>query len=259
LEVRLTEGIPGFQGMSSTNGETGSERKPTILIVDDEPDLLDVLEAYLRDDGFNTVRAEDGRAAVDSAFREKPDLILLDLNLPTMSGLDAFREIRTKSNVPVIMLTSRGQEIDRVVGLELGADDYIGKPYSPREVVARVKAVLRRTAAVPASGPAREPHEVLRLAELSLDRTAHEVSRNGEPLKLTPTEFRLLEIFVEHPGQAFTRDHLIELISQNDGDVFDRTLDRHIANLRQKIEVDPQHPRYILTVYGVGYKIADLS
>jgi len=243
----------------STAAEAGSERKPTILIVDDEPDLLDVLEAYLHDDGFTVVRADDGRAAVDAAFREKPDLILLDLNLPIISGLDAFREIQAKSNVPVIMLTSRGQEIDRVVGLELGADDYIGKPYSPREVVARVKAVLRRTVAAPASGGAREPHEVLRLAELVVDRTAHEVTRNGELLKLTPTEFRLLEIFVEHPGQAFTRDHLIELISTSDGDVFDRTLDRHIANLRQKLEVDPQHPKYIQTVYGVGYKIADLT
>jgi DNA-binding response OmpR family regulator len=240
----------------SQAGSNASERKPTILIVDDEPDLLDVLEAYLKDDGFAVVRATDGRAAVEAAFRERPDLLLLDLNLPTISGLEAFREIRAQSNVPVIMLTSRGQEVDRVVGLELGADDYIGKPYSPREVVARVKAVLRRSSPAPVSG-GQEPHEVRRLGEIAIDRTAHEVTRNGETIKLTPTEYRLLEIFVEHPGQAFTRDHLIELISANGGDVFDRTLDRHIANLRQKLEVDPQHPKYILTVYGVGYKMAD--
>ena len=236
-----------------------AERKPTILIVDDEVGLLDVMETYLHDDGFDVLRTGDGREAVEIALRERPDLVLLDLNLPTLSGLEAFREIRAELTVPVIMLTSRGAEVDRVVGLELGADDYIPKPYSPREVVARVKAVLRRSAAAAPAATGHGVHDVSRVGDLVLDRTAHEVVREGEAIRLTPTEYRLLEVFMGHPGQAFTRDHLIELISTDGGDVFDRTLDRHIANMRQKVEADPQHPRYILTVYGVGYKMADLS
>lgn len=236
-----------------------TERKPTVLVVDDEVGLLDVMETYLHDDGFDVLRAGDGREAVEIALRERPDLVLLDLNLPTLSGLEAFREIRAELTVPVIMLTSRGAEVDRVVGLELGADDYIPKPYSPREVVARVKAVLRRSAVAAPAAPGHGAHDVCRVGDLVLDRTAHEVVRDGEAVRLTPTEYRLLEVFMSHPGQAFTRDHLIELISTDGGDVFDRTLDRHIANMRQKVEADPQHPRYILTVYGVGYKMADLS
>jgi DNA-binding response OmpR family regulator len=235
------------------------EFKAKVLVVDDEPALLDVLEAYLKDDGFAVVRAGDGRAAVDVAAAEQPDLILLDLNLPKMSGLEAFREIRQRSDVPVIMLTARGSEVDRVVGLELGADDYVSKPYSPREVVARVKSVLRRRLPAAGAAAARMQHEVLRVGDISIDRTAPEVVRDGTPVKLTPTEYRLLGIFAEHPGQVFTRDHLIELISNDGGEVFDRTLDRHVANLRAKIEVDLQRPRYILTVYGVGYKMADLA
>lgn len=234
------------------------ERKPTILVVDDEPALVDVLEAYLRDDGFIVLRAGDGRSAVEIALSRKPDLILLDLNLPTVSGLEAFREIRAQLDVPVIMLTARGAEVDRVVGLELGADDYVSKPYSPREVVARVKTVLRRSAPAPAASvPRRAAHDVRRVGDITIDLTGHDVSRAGVAIKLTPTEYRLLCIFADHAGQVFTRDHLIELISTDGGEVFDRTLDRHIANLRAKIEADPQHPRYVITVYGVGYKLAD--
>jgi DNA-binding response OmpR family regulator len=235
-------------------------RKTTVLVVDDEVTLLDVLDAYLRDEGFVVLRAADGQAAVDIALSERPDLVLLDLNLPVLSGLEAFREIRAQLDVPVIMLTARGAEVDRVVGLELGADDYISKPYSPREVVARVKAVLRRfsAAADTGSAPRRTPHDMRRVGEITIDLTAHEVERDGTPIRLTPTEYRLLCIFADHPGQVFTRDHLIELISSDGGEVFDRTLDRHIANLRAKIEVDPQHPRFVLTVYGAGYKLAEL-
>jgi DNA-binding response OmpR family regulator len=235
-------------------------RKTTILVVDDEAALLDVLDAYLRDEGFVVLRATDGRAAVDLALAERPDLVLLDLNLPVLSGLEAFREIRSQLDVPVIMLTARGAEVDRVVGLELGADDYVSKPYSPREVVARVKTVLRRFSSSAGAGnaPRRTPHDKRRIGELTIDLTAHDVARDGTPIKLTPTEYRLLCIFVDHPGQVFTRDHLIELISTDGSEVFDRTLDRHIANLRAKIEVDPQHPRYVLTVYGAGYKLAEL-
>jgi DNA-binding response OmpR family regulator len=234
------------------------ERTPKILVVDDEEALADVLEAYLRNEGFGVLRATDGRAAVELALAETPDLVLLDLNLPTLSGLDAFREIRAHSDVPVIMVTARDSEVDRVVGLELGADDYVSKPYSPREVVARVKSVLRRQRSALASPVARVAHDVVRIGELAIDRTAHEVKRAGTTIRLTPTEYRLLGIFVDHPGQVFARDHLIELLS-NDGDVFDRTLDRHVANLRAKIELDVQRPQYIVTVYGVGYKMADLS
>ncbi len=236
------------------------QRTPKILVVDDEIALADVLEAYLINEGFVVVRAADGRAAVDLALAERPDLVLLDLNLPKLPGLDAFREIRAQIDIPVIMVTARGSEVDRVVGLELGADDYVSKPYSPREVVARVKSVLRRQrSAAAAALPARPAHDVVRIGDLAIDRTAHEVTRAGNAIKLTPTEYRLLGIFVDHPGQVFARDHLIELLSNDGGDVFDRTLDRHVANLRAKIEVDVQHPQYVLTVYGVGYKMADLT
>jgi two-component system response regulator AdeR len=229
-----------------------------ILVVDDEPALADVLEAYLRNDGYEVLRAGDGRAAIDLALEARPDLILLDLNLPQVPGLDAFRQIRAVANIPTIMVTARGDEVDRVVGLELGADDYVTKPYSPREVVARVKAVLRRRQGTDApAAPVAAPHDVLRIGDLTIDRTAHEVVRAGVPVKLTPTEFRLLEIFAEHPGQVFTRDHLIEMLDRNGGDVFDRTLDRHVANLRAKVELDAQRPRYVLTVYGIGYKLAE--
>jgi DNA-binding response OmpR family regulator len=234
-------------------------RPPTILVVDDEVALADVLETYLTNEGFGVIRAADGWAAVDRALAERPDLVLLDLNLPKLPGLEAFREIRARFDIPVIMVTGRGAEVDRVVGLELGADDYVTKPYSPREVVARVKSVLRRQRAAVPGTAARPAHEVVRIGDLTIDRTAHDVTRAGVAIKLTPTEFRLLGIFADHPGQVFARDHLIELLSNDGGDVFDRTLDRHVANLRAKIERDVQHPHYVITVYGVGYKLADLS
>jgi DNA-binding response OmpR family regulator len=237
---------------------TVAEETQTILVVDDEEALAEVLEAYLKNEGFIVLRAGDGRTAVDLALAERPDLVLLDLNLPKLPGLDAFREIRAQADIPIIMVTARGSEVDRVVGLELGADDYVSKPYSPREVVARVKTVLRRRR--PAQPTVSRPaHDIVRLGDLTIDRTAHDVARAGAPVKLTPTEYRLLGIFVDHPGQVFARDHLIELLSNDGGDVFDRTLDRHVANLRAKIEIDVQHPQYILTVYGVGYKMADLT
>jgi DNA-binding response OmpR family regulator len=241
------------------NDAATPERLPTILVVDNEAALVDVLEAYLTSEGFAVLRACDGRAAVDLALARAPDLVLLDLNLPKLPGLQAFREIRARSDIPIIMLTARSSEVDRVVGLELGADDYVTKPYSPREVVARVKSVLRRKHPVVSALPARAPHDVVRIGDLAIDRTAHEVARAGRPIKLTPTEYRLLGIFADHPGQVFARDQLIELLSNDGGDVFDRTLDRHVANLRAKIERDVQHPAYIVTVYGVGYKMADIT
>jgi DNA-binding response OmpR family regulator len=227
------------------------ETQQRILIVDDEAAIRDVLAVYLRDEGFIVEEAADGRAALQSAAAATPDLMLLDLNLPKVSGVEVFRRIRETSDVPVIMLTARMDEIDRIVGLELGADDYIGKPFSPREVVARVKTVLRRSRrvapmveAVPAGPP----------PALEIDRTGHEVRVCGKAVALTPMEFRILDVLAREPGRAFTREQLLDRVSTDAGAVFDRTLDRHVANLRHKIELEPSRPRHILTVFGVGYK-----
>jgi len=226
-----------------------------VLIVDDEPGLVEILRAYLSDEGFEILEAGDGIAAVETALNERPDLMLLDLNLPRLSGVEAFRRIRAAGcDVPVIMVTSRVSEVDRVVGLELGADDYITKPFSPREVVARVKAVLRRVRS--AEAPQRGRHDVTRVGTIEIDRTSHHVRRRGETIDLTPTEFRVLDALASHVGRVFTREQIIERISA-DGDVYDRTLDRHIANLRQKIEDEPARPKLVVTVIGVGYKLVE--
>jgi DNA-binding response OmpR family regulator len=235
-----------------------AERKATILIADDESELVDVMEAYLKNEGYTVLSAGDGRTVVELALSRRPDLILLDLNLPRLSGLDAFHEIRLQLDIPVIMLTAQSGEVDRVVGLELGADDYVSKPYSPREVVARVKTVLRRRLTQLAGAVDRPQHDLSSVADLTVDRTTHEVTRNGTAINLTPTEYKLLGILLDHPGQVFTRGHLIDLIAGDGAEVYDRTLDRHIGNLRAKIEPDAQRPRYILTVFGAGYKLADL-
>jgi len=242
-----------------------------VLIVDDEPQIVEVLERYLADEGFAVQHAHDGLAAVEQFRQQQPDLVLLDLKLPGMSGLEAFREMRSHGDVPIIMLTSRTDELDKILGLELGADDYIGKPFSPREVVARVKTVLRRAApetasqassdGAPSSGPAahRTAEPVIRVGELEIDPEAHEVRIAGHEINLTPTEFRILEVLAENPGRAFTRSQLLDKTKAESLEVFDRTLDRHIANLRHKIERDPAHPQYVLTVFGVGYKMAKVT
>jgi two-component system alkaline phosphatase synthesis response regulator PhoP len=232
----------------------------TVLLVDDEPQILEVLERYLNDEGFIVHKAYDGAAAVRTATAEKPDLVVLDLKLPAMTGFEVFREIRTTSQVPVIMLTSRVEEVDRIVGLELGADDYITKPFSPREVVARIKAVLRR--AQPASvdssgrGGGEDASNAMRIGDIEIDARAHEVHVHGKAVGLTPTEFRILELLAANPGRTFTRTQLLDKIKGDELEIYDRTLDRHIANLRHKIEPDPANPRYIATVFGVGYKMA---
>jgi DNA-binding response OmpR family regulator len=223
----------------------------TVLLVDDEPALIDVLEQYLRDDGFAVLRAGDGPSAVALFKKHLPDLVLLDLNLPGFPGTEVLRQIRAIRDVPVIMLTARVHEVDRVVGLELGADDYVGKPFSPREVVARVKSVLRRTDRSD-SAPSHET----RIGPIVIDSLAHDVHVDGKPATLTPTQFKILEILASHVGQTLTRDQLLQRVNA-DGDVFDRTLDRHIANLRARVEPDPANPRYIVTVFGVGYKMVD--
>jgi DNA-binding response OmpR family regulator len=206
----------------------------------------------LRDEGFRVHTAYDGEDGLRTALREHPDIVLLDLSLPKMSGVEVFRELRRDSDVPVIMVTSRVNEVDRVVGLELGADDYIGKPFSPREVVARVKTVLRRTSAR-TTGNAH----VQRFGEIELDRIGHEVRRHGAIVNVTPMEFRILDTLAGSPGRTFTRAQLLDAVATDGLDVYDRTLDRHIANLRQKIEADPSHPKHVVTVYGVGYKFVE--
>lgn len=224
----------------------------TVLVVDDETAMVEVLEGYLRDEGFGVVCAHDGPGAVE-AFREHlPDIVVLDLNLPGFPGTEVLRQIRALRDVPIIMLTARVNEVDRVVGLELGADDYVGKPFSPREVVARVKSVLRRGERAEAPPPVGER----RVGGLMIDPSSHDVRLEGKSVTLTPTQFRILEVLSANVGQTLTREQLLQRVSA-DGDVYDRTLDRHIANLRARIEPDPANPRYVLTVFGVGYKMVD--
>jgi DNA-binding response OmpR family regulator len=234
-----------------------------ILIVDDEPQIVEVLDRYLLDEGFDVVTALDGDAALEKFQSARPDLVLLDLKLPGVSGLDVFREMRAQADTPIVMLTSRSEEVDRILGLELGADDYITKPFSPREVVARVKTVLRRSGSAAAASPASEPDASesaassnrIAVGGLLIDPVDHEVHVDGREVLLTPTEFRILEVLAQQPGRTFTRAQLLEQANAENLDVFDRTLDRHIANLRHKIEA-PGKPKYVLTVFGVGYKLA---
>lgn len=235
------------------HGASGARLTRSVLVVDDEPAIVEVLSTYLRDEGFAVHVAYDGEEALRAVRRERPDLVLLDLSLPKISGAEVFREIRRDSEIPVIMVTSRVNEVDRVVGLELGADDYIGKPFSPREVVARVKTVLRRT-----HQRSERPSDVQRFGDIEFDRVGHEVRRAGRPVNVTPTEFRILETLIDHPGRTFTRAQLLDALTDKQLDIYDRTLDRHIANVRQKLEADPAHPHYVVTVFGVGYKfVAD--
>jgi two-component system OmpR family response regulator len=228
--------------------------QPRILIVEDEPAIVEVVAAYLRDESFLVEHAEDGEVGAERALSDRFDLMLLDLNLPKLSGTEVFKRVRARSNLPIIMLTTKGEEIDRVVGLELGADDYISKPFSPRELVARVKSVLRRAGSAGASAGDWEQGGVQRIGTLEIDRVGHEVRRAGVRVAVTPMEFRILDLLARNVGRAFTRAQLLDKISEVGNDIFDRTLDRHVANLRRKIEDDPVRPSLILTVPGVGYK-----
>jgi len=223
--------------------------KRKILIVDDNPKIVELVRLYLEKDGYRVFVAYDGLEALEVARQKQPDLIVLDLLLPGMDGLDVCRILRAESEVPIIMLTAKSTEEDKLVGLELGADDYLTKPFSPRELVARIRAVLRRVGKEAAQGPAE-----LRFADLLIDRRSHEVQVRGEPVHLTPTEFRLLEVLAREPGRAFTRLELLDRVFGYDFEGFERTVDVHIKNLRKKIEPDPKEPTHIKTVYGVGYK-----
>jgi len=223
----------------------------TVLVVEDEPQIADVVRQYLERDGYRVAVVGDGARAVDEYARLRPDLVLLDLMLPGLDGYEVCRRIRAQGATPVIMLTARDEETDKLVGLELGADDYITKPFSPREVVARVRAVLRR-----ARG-AEPPAEVVRVHDLEIDPGRYQATRAGTPLALTPTEFRLLLALARSPGRAFTRLQLIDQVHGYAFEGYERTVDAHIKNLRQKIEPDPRRPRYVLTVHGVGYRLAE--
>jgi DNA-binding response OmpR family regulator len=223
-----------------------------ILLVEDEASLVDVIRAYLEAENFVVDRAADGEAALEYAATVSYDLVLLDLNLPKLSGIEVFKRLRERSAIPIIMVTTRGEEIDRVVGLELGADDYLAKPFSPRELVARVKTVLRRSSSAVAPQPAIG--EVQRVDDLEIDRAGHEVRKGGRKVAVTPMEFRILDVLARNSGRALTRSQLLDMTTEEGSDIVDRTLDRHIANLRRKIEDDPIRPRFIETVAGVGYK-----
>jgi two-component system alkaline phosphatase synthesis response regulator PhoP len=222
-----------------------------ILIVDDERKLVHGLVGYFRDAGFETVTAYDGRTALDIARRDQPDLIVLDVMLPEIDGLEVCRQIRRSSGVPIIMLTARVEETNRLIGLELGADDYIVKPFSPREVVARARAVLRR-----ASG-ALEPAKELRVGGVALNLDRRSVQAAGQPVELTPTEFELLAALMRNAGRPLSRSQLLDATQGDAYAGYERTIDAHIKNLRRKLEADPANPRYIVTVFGFGYKFSD--
>ena len=222
----------------------------TILIVDDEPKIVRLVADYLTDAGFGVSTARTGDEALMRVRTESPDLVVLDLGLPGLDGLDVTRSIRRAGALPIIMLTARDDETDRVIGLELGADDYVTKPFSPRELVARVRAVLRRHA----GGGEREQ---LRAGDLLLDVPRMRVLRGDDPIELTATEFALLAEMARQPGRVFTRSQLLDAIHGVAFEAYERAIDAHVKNIRRKVEPDPRSPRYLLTVYGVGYRLAD--
>jgi len=225
----------------------------TILIVDDEPKIVQFARDYLEHAGFSVLSAYNGKTALAIVRSAKPDLVVLDLGLPDVDGLDVTRALRKEANVPIIMLTARGEETDKLVGLELGADDYMTKPFSPKELVARVRAVLRRSEATAAGSGA----EMLRVADLTLDIPRMRATVGERSVELTPTEFQLLAKLASQPGRVFTRAQLLDAIHGVAFESYERAIDAHIKNIRRKLEPDPRQPRYILMVYGVGYKFVD--
>jgi len=224
-----------------------------ILIVEDDKKTASLIKLYLEREGFQTVIASDGQQALELAEQHRPVFVILDLMLPVLDGWEVCRRLRQSFDVPILILTARGEEVDRVSGLTLGADDYVVKPFSPRELVARVKAILRRGRL---EAPGQE--KVLSFEELILDIEKHKVTLEGRPVLLTPHEFKLLQTLMAAPGKVFAREELLDrLYSRNEATVIDRVVDVHIGKLRQKIEKDPSNPRYILTVRGIGYQFAE--
>jgi DNA-binding response OmpR family regulator len=222
--------------------------KEKILVVDDEKQIVDIVRAYLEKDGYRVLAAYDGRQALELAARERPALLVLDLMLPEMSGWDVMRSLRQTSDAPVIILTARDDPTDKVVGLELGADDYVVKPFEPKELLARVRAVLRRLRPP-------EAREIVTVGDLTIDPGRYEVRLGDRRIDLTPTEFALLQLLARHPGMVYTRLQLLEAIHGDAYEGYERAIDSHIKNLRQKLEPDPRRPRYVLTVHGVGYRL----
>jgi DNA-binding response OmpR family regulator len=226
-----------------------------IVVIDDEESVRDVVKAYLEKDGFTVFVAANGREGLTLAEKQHPDLIVLDLMLPDVSGEEICEEVRSRSDVPIVMLTAKASEEERVGGLVAGADDYLVKPFSPRELVARVRAVLRRT-----RGVESPLVEVLRFDEgrLEIDTVRHAVLRDGQPVDLTPNEYKLLLALARYPGRAYSRLELVERVQGYDYEGYERTIDVHVKNLRKKIEPDSARPRYVETVTGVGYRLARL-
>jgi two-component system, OmpR family, alkaline phosphatase synthesis response regulator PhoP len=236
-----------------SNKPISRQKMKNILVVDDEVMIVQLVRDYLEQAGYSVRTAADGLSALAIARSEKPDLIVLDLGLPGMDGLDVTRQLRRNSNAPVIMLTARSEESDKLIGLELGADDYLTKPFSPKELVARIRAIFRRIESARST-----ESEVIRAADLSLDLPRMQVFAEGREVDdLTPSEFQLLAALASQPGRIFTRSQLLDAIHGVAFESYERAIDAHIKNIRRKIEVDPHQPRYILTVYGVGYKFTD--
>ena len=224
----------------------------TILVVDDEPRIVDIARDYLARAGFQVTAAADGPTALEAARRDRPDLVVLDLGLPGMDGLDVARRLREDGDVPIVILTARDEEVDRILGLELGADDYVTKPFSPRELVARVRAVLRRGERAQV-----EPGEVLRAVGVVVDVPRMRVTVGDQHVELTPTEFQLLQTLVAQPGRVFTRAQLLDALHGIAFESYERAIDTHVKNIRRKLEPEPHRPRYLLTVHGIGYRFAD--
>lgn len=222
-----------------------------VLVVEDEVKIARLVRDYLHQAGYDVLEATDGLAALSIARAERPDMIVLDLGLPGMDGYDVTRELRTTSSVPIIMLTARSEESDRIVGLELGADDYIVKPFSPKELVARIRAVLRRADATLGGG------ETIRTGPLTIDIPKRRVTVDAQQIELTSTEFDILLTLARQPGRIYTRAQLLDAVHGVSFESYERSVDAHIKNIRRKIETDPKHPALVLTVYGVGYKFAD--
>ena len=224
-----------------------------ILVVDDEQKIIQITSDYLEAAGYAVLAADDGISALRVVDESQPDLIILDLGLPGMDGLDVCRELRKNSDLPIIILTARGEESDKLVGLELGADDYITKPFSPKELVARVRAVLRRME------KSTSDEEIFRVGKVWFDVLKMRLTIDDTAIELTPTEFELLLTLARQPGRIFTRSQLLDAIHGVAFESYERAIDAHIKNIRRKIEPDPRQPKYVLTVYGVGYKFNDVA
>ena len=223
----------------------------TILVVDDEPKIVELARDYLEHAGFAVVSAFDGSEALTRARTDAPDLIVLDLGLPKLDGLDVARALRRDSNVPIVILSGRSDETDKLVGLELGADDYVTKPFSPKELVARVRAVLRR---IERPAPASD---IIRASDVTLDMPRMRVRAGERDVELTPTEFQLLAALAREPGRVFTRSQLLDAVHGVAFESYERAIDAHVKNIRRKLESDPRDPRYVQTVHGVGYRFRD--